>query len=72
MVITDWKTDYNQRRRHSSLGYQAPVTRLPSPSGLRCSLHPPMNDSHNEWITSRGPATARPTTGAAVKSHSVD
>jgi transposase InsO family protein len=23
VVITDWKDDYNQRRRHSSLGYQA-------------------------------------------------
>ena len=25
VVITDWKDDYNQRRRHSSLGYQAPA-----------------------------------------------
>ncbi len=25
VVITDRKTDYNQRRRHSSLGYQAPA-----------------------------------------------
>ena len=25
VVITDWKHDYNQRRRHSSLGYQAPA-----------------------------------------------
>ena len=23
--ITDWKDDYNHRRRHSSLGYQAPA-----------------------------------------------
>lgn len=22
VVITDWKTDYNQRRRHSALGYR--------------------------------------------------
>jgi transposase InsO family protein len=25
VVITDWKHDYNTRRRHSSLGYQAPA-----------------------------------------------
>ena len=25
VVISDWKEDYNQRRRHSSLGYQAPA-----------------------------------------------
>ncbi len=25
VVITDWKEDYNQRRRHSSLGYQPPA-----------------------------------------------
>ena len=25
MVITDWKDDYNHRRRHSSLGYQTPA-----------------------------------------------
>lgn len=25
VVITDWKHDYNHRRRHSSLGYQAPA-----------------------------------------------
>jgi hypothetical protein len=25
VVITDWKEDYNHRRRHSSLGYQAPA-----------------------------------------------
>jgi putative transposase len=25
VVISDWKHDYNQRRRHSSLGYQAPA-----------------------------------------------
>jgi hypothetical protein len=38
----------------------APTTqlaRLPSPSGLRCRLHPPMNDFHQPWISSRGPAT---------------
>lgn len=26
VVITDWKEDYNHRRRHSSPGYQTPVT----------------------------------------------
>ncbi len=26
VVITDWKGDYNRRRRHSSLGYLAPAT----------------------------------------------
>ncbi len=25
VVISDWKADYNHRRRHSSLGYQAPA-----------------------------------------------
>lgn len=25
VVITDWKDDYNHRRRHSSLGYRAPA-----------------------------------------------
>ena len=25
LVITDWKQDYTHRRRHSSLGYQAPA-----------------------------------------------
>ncbi|NLE98748.1 MAG: transposase, partial [Propionibacterium sp.] len=25
VVIGDWKTEYNHRRRHSSLGYLAPV-----------------------------------------------
>ncbi|MGY1962584.1 IS3 family transposase [Nocardia gipuzkoensis] len=25
VVITDWKTDYNQRRRHSALGYRTPA-----------------------------------------------
>jgi putative transposase len=25
MVISDWKHDYNHRRRHSSLGYQPPA-----------------------------------------------
>ena len=25
VVITDWKEDYNHRRRHSALGYQAPA-----------------------------------------------
>lgn len=29
VVITDWKEDYNHRRRHSSLGYQAQRTTLP-------------------------------------------
>ena len=25
VVISDWKEDYNHRRRHSALGYQAPA-----------------------------------------------
>jgi putative transposase len=25
VVISDWKHDYNHRRRHSSLGYQPPA-----------------------------------------------
>lgn len=50
VVITDWKDDDNNRRRHTSLGY-------PGTGGLRRVLHPPMNDSHTERISSRGPAT---------------
>jgi len=25
VVITEWKHDYNRRRRHSTLGYQVPA-----------------------------------------------
>jgi putative transposase len=25
VVITDWKEEYNEHRRHSALGYQAPA-----------------------------------------------
>jgi putative transposase len=25
VVISDWKDDYNHRRRHSALGFQAPA-----------------------------------------------
>ncbi len=25
VVIADWKQDYNHRRRHSAIGYQAPA-----------------------------------------------
>jgi putative transposase len=25
VVIADWKEDYNHRRRHSAIGYQAPA-----------------------------------------------
>jgi len=49
MVITDWKDDYNHRRRHSSLGYRTPAV-------YAAACNPPMNDSHTEWISSRGPA----------------
>jgi len=45
VVISDRKQDYNEHRRHSALGYQAPA--------LRCRLHPPMNDSAVERITFR-------------------
>jgi transposase InsO family protein len=45
VVIGDWKQDYNHRRRHSSLGYGA--------RSLRCCVHPPMIDSHGQWISSR-------------------
>lgn len=44
--ISDWKADYNHRRRQSSLG-------LPSTSQLCCRLYPPMNDSRSPWTTSK-------------------
>lgn len=38
VVISDWKEDYNHRRRHSSLGYQAPGFMLPpAPTDNRLS-----------------------------------
>jgi len=40
VVITDWKDDYNHRRRHSSLGYQAqPTTLPPAPTNEPLSHH---------------------------------
>ena len=38
-VISDWKADYNHRRRHSALGENGA-------SCLGCSPHPPVSDSH--------------------------
>jgi putative transposase len=35
VVITDWKEDYNHRRRHSSLGYQTPVAFAAAPANDR-------------------------------------
>lgn len=51
VVISDWKEDYNHRRRSP-----AQLARLPGASGLSCRLHPAMIDSHRPWISSRGPA----------------
>jgi hypothetical protein len=48
VLITDWKDDYNHRRRHSPLGYQAPAH-------YAGGCTPPMNNSHPTWTTSRGP-----------------
>jgi hypothetical protein len=42
-----------------------PRRRIGGNNGLRCRLHPPMNDSHQPWISSRGPAS----TGSAFDSH---
>ncbi len=39
VVISDWKEDYNHRRRHSSLGYRAPA--------VYASACTPMNDSRD-------------------------
>jgi hypothetical protein len=36
----------------------AQLARLATTSRLRCWLHPPMIDSHSQWISSRGPAMA--------------
>jgi putative transposase len=39
VVISDWKEDYNHRRRHSALGYQAPaVYAAAAPTNERLSL----------------------------------
>ena len=38
VVITDWKEDYNHRRRHSALGYKTPAP-------LRGSVHPSLAQS---------------------------
>jgi putative transposase len=50
VVISDWKQERNHYRRHPALGYQGR-------SSIRCRLHPPITDSHSEWISSRGPVS---------------
>jgi dipeptidase E len=47
------------------------LARLPSPSGVPCRLHPPMNDSHQESIRSRGPAVPALSSGTGPGSEAV-
>ena len=39
VVISDWSEDYNHRRRHSALGYQAPAVYAAAPTSERLSLN---------------------------------
>ncbi|KJF19308.1 hypothetical protein SZ00_06235 (plasmid) [Rhodococcus sp. AD45] len=48
VVIEDWKEDYNNRHRHSSLEYQTPNEY--AASCIHTSLF-----SDTEWLTKRGP-----------------
>ncbi|RUP83506.1 MULTISPECIES: integrase core domain-containing protein, partial [unclassified Kocuria] len=43
VVIGDWKTEYNHDRRHSSLGYLAPVD-----YARQCTHQSETDDSHSD------------------------
>jgi hypothetical protein len=59
VIISDWKDEYNNHQRHSSLG-------LPHPGQLRCSLHSPIADSHRGWIHTWGPGSRHPSTAYSI------
>ncbi len=57
VVITDWKDDYNHRRRHNSLGYQAPAVygaARPAPTDEQLSQRV------DQFLGSRHPPSASP------------
>src|SRR5699024_9717052 len=52
VIIGDWKYQYNHDRRHSSLGYLAPVGYAQT-----CTHRINENDSHTAWTYTRGRLT---------------
>jgi hypothetical protein len=53
-VIEDWRTIYNLKRPHSSLGWKPPAAYATS---LNRQLGRKQPDSHNGWTDKRGPAS---------------
>ena len=52
VVISDWKTQYNHHRRHSSLGYLTPAD-----YARQYTQQTETDDSHNIWTQPRGQVT---------------
>ena len=52
-MIEDWRTIYNLKRPHSSLGWKPPAAYAASLNRQPGRKQP---DSHNGWTDKRGPA----------------